>query len=270
MESETNTKLSEKAYWDEVLVNQKLPRINSPQNYNYKITMDFVEDIFENKSYKTLFEVGCGSSGWLPYFAKRYRLTVSGVDYSEVGCKIAEKNLQLLNIEYGEIICQDIFDPSWIRGRGYDVIFSYGVIEHFEKPEEIIRIFKSFTNQGGTIITLVPNLNGLNGWLTRYFMKDVYEMHRVITREQLRNHHESNDLTDHKTGYAGTFSLTVIPWTNANRGVLKKGFFLRTFFLRAIFGFNLILASAFRFLPDLPSKFFSPYIICVAKRTNSV
>ncbi len=270
MESEPNTKLSEKAYWDEVLVNQKLPRINSSRNYNYKVTMDFVEDIFESKSYKTLFEVGCGSSGWLPYFAKQYGLTVSGVDYSEVGCKIAEKNLQLLKIEYGEIICQDIFDPSWMGGRGYDVIFSYGVIEHFEKPEDIIKIFKSLTNSGGTIVTLVPNLNGLNGWLTRYFMKDVYKMHRVITREQLRSYHKSNDLVDYKTGYAGTFSLTVIPWTTANRGVLKKGFFLRSFFLKVIFGVNLILTSVFKILPDVPSKSFSPYIITVAKRTDSV
>ena len=270
METETNTKLSDKAYWDEVLTNQKLPRVNTAANYNYKVTMDFVSDIFDDKVYKTFFEVGCGSSGWLPYFAQQYGLTVSGVDYSEVGCQIAQKNLQLLKIKYGEIICQDIFDPEWVKGRGYDVIFSYGVIEHFEKPQEIIRIFKSFTNPGGTIITLVPNLNGLNGWLTKYFMKEVYEMHRVISKEQLRNYHASNDLTDHKTRYAGTFSLTVIPWTNADRGILRKGFFLRTIFLKSIFGFNLILTSILRFLPDFPSRFFSPYVISVAKRPNQV
>jgi 2-polyprenyl-3-methyl-5-hydroxy-6-metoxy-1,4-benzoquinol methylase len=265
IESENSVKLSDKAYWDDVLADQKLPRINTPSNYNYKVTMDFIRDVFKNKNYKTLFEVGCGSSGWLPYFAKQYGLTVSGVDYSEIGCKIAEKNLQLLGINHGEIICQDIFDPNWAKDRGYDVIFSYGVIEHFENPKDIIKIFRSFTNPGGTIITLVPNLNGLNGWLTRYFMKEIYDMHRVITREQLKDCHRSNNLTDLKTNYAGTFSLTVIPWPTANKGILKQGFFLRAFFLKVIYAVNLLLTSVFKYLPDLPSKYFSPYIISIAK-----
>lgn len=266
MEPENNLKLSDKPYWDNVLADQKLPRINSGRNYNYKVTMDFISDVFTEDSYKTLFEVGCGSSGWLPYFAKQYGLLVSGIDYSEVGCKIAERNLELQNIKYGEIICQDLFNQNWVNGRGYDVIFSYGVIEHFEKPEEIVNIFKSFTSPGGTIITLVPNLNGLNGWLTRYFMKDVYNMHRVITSDELKNHHVSNDLSNYKTNYVGTFSLTVIPWTTSNRGILKQGFLLRTFFLKLIYGLNLVLTSIFKILPDMPTKYFSPYIICIAKK----
>jgi 2-polyprenyl-3-methyl-5-hydroxy-6-metoxy-1,4-benzoquinol methylase len=265
-ELENNVKLSDKGYWDDVLADQKLPRINSKSNYNYKITMDFVHDALMKKSYKTFFEVGCGSSGWLPYFAQRYGYLVSGIDYSEVGCKIAEKNLELLNIKNDGIICQDIFDPNCTRGHAYDVIFSYGVIEHFEKPQDIVKIFKSFTNQNGTIITLVPNLNGLNGWLTRYFMKDVYDMHRVITREQLKQYHEGNSLENYNTNYAGTFSLGVIPWPTSNRGVLKQGFILRKFFLKAIFGFNLVFTSILKILPELPTRYFSPYIICIARK----
>jgi 2-polyprenyl-3-methyl-5-hydroxy-6-metoxy-1,4-benzoquinol methylase len=265
-ELENELKLSDKGYWDQVLGNQKLPRVNSKHNYNYKITMDFVHEALSNKNYRTFFEVGCGSSGWLPYFAKHYGFLVSGIDYSEVGCKIAEKNLDLLGIKHDGIICKDIFDPHRTNGKSYDVIFSYGVVEHFEKPENIIKIFKSFVNPGGAIITLVPNLNGLNGWLTRYFMKDVFDMHRVISRDQLKKYHEHNGMISYKTKYAGTLSLSVIPWTTANRGLLKKGFFLREIVLKGIFGINLVLTSILKILPQFPSRYFSPYIICIAKK----
>jgi 2-polyprenyl-6-hydroxyphenyl methylase/3-demethylubiquinone-9 3-methyltransferase len=265
-ELENDFKLSNKEYWDDVLASQKLPRVNTRKNYNYKVTMDFMHDSLKDPGYKTLFEVGCGSSGWLPYFAQRYGFVVSGIDYSEVGCKIARKNLEMLNIKNDGIICQDIFNPNCTNGQSYDVIFSYGVVEHFEKPAEIVKIFRSFTNPGGAIITLVPNLTGLNGWLTRYFMKDVYEMHRVINREQLQQYHTENGLTNVNTNYVGTFSLGVIPWPTSNRGVLKQGSVFRRFALKAIFGFNFVMTSILKILPDMPSRYLSPYIICIAKK----
>jgi len=72
--------------------------------------MNFIDDIIKSSDYKTFIEIGCGSSGWLPYFAKKYGLLVSGLDYSEVGCRLAEENLKMQNIQYGEIICKDIFE----------------------------------------------------------------------------------------------------------------------------------------------------------------
>src|SRR5215467_8894700 len=48
---------------------------------------------------QTFLEVGCGNSVLLPYFAKRFGLKVSGIDYSEYGCEQAKQILRRENVE---------------------------------------------------------------------------------------------------------------------------------------------------------------------------
>ncbi len=266
-ELKTAEKLSSQEYWDLVLEEAKLPRVNTRRAYHYSVTMDFIDAFLRNQPYTSFFEVGCGSSGWLPYFAQEYGLKVSGIDYSVVGCRLAEENLRILGISYGEIICKDIFENDCTSGKRYDVVFSYGVIEHFEKPEDIIRIFSSFLNPGGIMITLVPNLNGSMGWLSRRFMPDIYKMHRVISQQQLQGYHENNALKNLRTNYAGTFTLAVLPFVRSSHWLFREGSVQRKI---VVFGFNTFdkLASRmFRLLKiNMPTKRFSPYLISIAEK----
>ncbi|HEY4154455.1 MAG TPA: methyltransferase domain-containing protein [Puia sp.] len=266
-ELKTAEKLSSQAYWDLVLEEAKLPRINSRRSYHYRVTMDFIDPFLRNKPYTSFFEVGCGSSGWLPYFGQEYGLTVSGIDYSATGCRLAEENLRILGIPYGEIICRDIFENNCTDGKKYDVVFSYGVIEHFENPEDIIRIFSSFLNPGGLMITLVPNLNGSMGWLSRLFIPDIYKMHRVISRQQLQRYHESNALHNLKTNYAGTFTLAVLPLIRSTHWLLREGSTQRKIALSGFSVFDKLASRTFRLLKlNIPTRRFSPYIISIAAK----
>jgi 2-polyprenyl-3-methyl-5-hydroxy-6-metoxy-1,4-benzoquinol methylase len=259
--------LSEKEYWDKVLADAQLPRLNSKKNYSYSVTMKFIHEVIFNKSYKTFLEVGCGSSGWLPYFATKYDFVVSGLDYSEIGCKLALKNLQMQNIDFDEIICKDILESKVTNGKKYDIVFSYGVIEHFNNPQEIIKIFYDLVNTNGIIITLIPNLNGFPGLISRIFVKDIYLMHKVISKSQLRSYHETNGFVSIKSNYAGIFSLAVIPWVRSKVLVFKGDNLLRKFALKLIFYFDFLLSAIFKFIRiDMPSELFSPYVICIAKK----
>lgn len=266
-ELNSETKLSTQQYWDDVLAVAKLPRVNTPKAYHYKVTMDFIDAVLRKKGYSTLIEVGCGSSGWLPYFAGKYDLKVSGIDYSEVGCRLAEENLKMLGVNYDEIICKDIFEPECTGGKQYDVVFSYGVVEHFDNPAEIIKIFSNFLSPGGTMITLVPNLNGTMGWLSKYFVRDIYNIHTIIDTERLKRMHTENELTICKNGYAGTFSLAVIPLAKSERWLFKKGSIQRKI---TSFSLNFMDKVLRKFLMvtnfNLPSKTFSPYVICISNK----
>jgi 2-polyprenyl-3-methyl-5-hydroxy-6-metoxy-1,4-benzoquinol methylase len=265
-ELKLNEKLSPQAYWDNVLKEAKFPRINTRRSYHYCVTMDYIDKYVRSGNYKSFFEVGCGSSGWLPYFATTYNLKVSGIDYSDIGCQLARKNLELLNIHYGEIICRDIFEQDWTEGRKYDIIFSYGVVEHFDNPEEVIRIFSSILNPGGIIITLVPNLNGIMGRLSKYFVPDVYKMHKVINQTQLRDYHEKNELINLRTGYAGTFTMAVIPLIRSTRRILHEGSVFRNVTLFLLNSFDKLATKLFRlFRINIPSRCFSPYIISITR-----
>lgn len=266
-ELKTDEKLSSQQYWDQVLEKAQLPRVNSPASYHYSVTMDYVDAAIRGKKYSTFFEVGCGSSGWLPYFAQKYGLTVSGIDYSEVGCRLAEENLRMLNIPHDEIICKDLFEKDCTGGKTYDIVFSYGVIEHFDHPEDILRIFSTFLKPGGLMITLVPNLNGLMGSMSRRFVPDIYKIHKVMTQEQLRQYHEVNGLKMVKIGYAGTLTLAVMPLVHSKHWLLRRD----TALGRAgtsLFSFaDKVSSKLFKALRiNLPSKRFSPYIICIAEK----
>jgi 2-polyprenyl-3-methyl-5-hydroxy-6-metoxy-1,4-benzoquinol methylase len=266
-ELKTDEKLSSQLYWDQVLEKAQLPRVNTPASYHYRVTMDYVDEIIRQKKYSTFFEVGCGSSGWLPYFAQRYGLRVSGIDYSAVGCRLAEENLRLLNIPFGEIICKDLFEKNCTDGKAYDIVFSYGVIEHFDHPEDIIRIFSSFLNPGGLIITLVPNLNGLMGRMSRRYIPDIYKIHKVMSREQLRQFHEVNSLKPLKAGYAGTFTLSVMPLVHSKHWLLRQDTRLGRIGMGLFSFINKACSKLFTLLRiNWPSKTFSPYIICIAEK----
>jgi 2-polyprenyl-3-methyl-5-hydroxy-6-metoxy-1,4-benzoquinol methylase len=264
---EAGSKLSTQSYWDEVLSSAKLPRVNSSRSYLYSITMKFADKILSNENFKTFFEVGCGSSGWLPYFAGKYGYRVSGLDYSDIGCQLATKNLEMLNIDHDEILCRDFFLPDPTNGKKFDVVFSYGVIEHFSNPDDIIGIFKNFLNENGVMITLVPNFTGLNGKLTKLFMRDVYDIHNPINAKQLSSLHTSNSMTVLKNGYAGIFSLGVMPLIKSNHWLFKKDTVRRKFFLALFNIADKIMGKIFKILPfDIPSKYFSPYVICIARK----
>lgn len=265
-----NDALSEKIYWDKVLSDAKLPRCNTEQNYQYGITMNFVHEFLNNKNYKTFLEVGCGSSGWLPYFAKEYGFIVSGVDYSEIGCLICEENLRMQSIGYGNIFCKDLFDPDCTNGEKYDIIFTYGVIEHFEDPEKVIKTLVNLLNPEGIIISLVPNINGLIGFLSKIFVNDIFKMHKIIDKKNLKLYHTHNNLVDIKTNYAGIFTLGVIPWIRSKTWFFKEDSIQRKLSLKLIGLIDSSLSRIFKIIPYqfATSKALSPYVISIAKRDN--
>ena len=210
-------------------------------------------------------EIGAGSSGWLPYFANKYRLKVSGLDYSEIGCKLAIENLRLLNIDFDEIICQDIFE--WQGDKKYDVIFSYGVVEHFENPERILKICYDHLSPDGIIITLVPNLRGVMGKWSQKYVPEIFKIHKVISREELTSLHQQAGFQNIKTDYAGTFSIGVIPWIRSDHFLFKEKSLLRKISLLSISGISKVSSLINRaFGVNKPSEKWSPYLISIMRK----
>ncbi|HHT9107470.1 MAG TPA: class I SAM-dependent methyltransferase [Candidatus Wunengus sp. YC63] len=261
-------KLSTKEHWDSIFKHVKLPRINSPDIYGYFITMQFIDEVLKDEKKKTFLEIGCGASGWLPYFARKYSVRVSGLDYAEEGCRLAEENLKILGIRYGEIICTDFF--AWKSIKKYDIIFSYGVLEHFENPETFIELCHAHLNDDGIIISLVPNLNGIIGTVSNYVVPEIYRMHKVISKDDLKAMHEEQGFKNIKTDYAGIFSLSVIPWEKSKLCFFKENSLRRFLCLKIISLTSLLLSTIFkRIRQQMTSRCFSPYLITVMRKIDT-
>ncbi len=258
-------KLSSKEYWDDVLKSVRLPLQVNKKQYSPWLINSFLSDFIIRKGYRTLLEVGAGSSAWLPFLAREYDLLVSGLDYSEAGCRICEENLKILGINYDEIICEDVF--NWEPGKKYDIIISLGVIEHFENPGDILKIIRDHLNDNGLIMTVVPNLLGISGRLTRIFLPDVYRIHKIISKNLLRELHETSGYLTLKTDYTGFFYPMIIPWSVKTDGFLfKKGSSMRRITLKLLELKNALVTKILRaFKVKVSSQYFSPFIIYVGK-----
>jgi len=110
---------------------------------------------FLERGDKKVLEIGCARGTWLVYFAKEFGYEPYGVDYSKIGCKMAEENLKRVGID-GTILCEDIFKTS-LKKEYFDVVYSIGLIEHFDDPNKIINKHIELLKVGGTLIITIPN-----------------------------------------------------------------------------------------------------------------
>lgn len=178
-------------YWSQFWKEAPLP---SPINFSGKSIHDYPYRILDKKFRKALrgtettdrlfLEIGCGNSAFLSYLHQAFGFRIVGLDYSEQGCMMTRRILERDHIP-GDIHLGDAFNPApeWI-GK-FDVVGSFGVVEHFEDTTGTLKAFAKYLKPGGILITSLPNLTGLAGFLQRTLNKPVYDIHVPLTREHI-------------------------------------------------------------------------------------
>jgi 2-polyprenyl-3-methyl-5-hydroxy-6-metoxy-1,4-benzoquinol methylase len=210
-----------------------------------------------------LLEIGCASSVWLPYFAKEFGFTIYGIDYSEVGCAQAEELLQKAGVE-GEILCADFFTPPGRFIEAFDVVISFGVVEHFHDTPGCLRAFSRFLKTGGLLVTNVPNLSGMNGMIQKMVNRPIYDIHVPLDRKQLIHAHQTNGLRMMSCDYFIFVNLGVLKFENWKGHLLYPG----ACRLRSLL--NVVAWMCERAIPLLkPNRWSSPYINCLAVKAGA-
>jgi cyclopropane fatty-acyl-phospholipid synthase-like methyltransferase len=188
---DSNSDKAGESYWTSFWKNYKLPppidlSKRNLNNYYFRKLDGILRKTFNelNPDNKSLIEIGCGNSVYLSYFNRQFGFNVSGLDYSEFGCKQTERILTRDNIK-GIIIQGDLFNPPSELISNYDVACSFGVVEHFDDTSHVIKKISEFVRPGGLIITTIPNLTGLAGKLQKWMNKPVYDIHKVIELNEL-------------------------------------------------------------------------------------
>jgi len=168
------------------------PHSRRLSNYVYREFHAYFKSAFASlpTSRMNLVEVGCANSRWLPYFAKEFGFKVAGLDRSETGCKLAREILLRSSIE-GDIVCGDLFNPPENMIGRFDVVVSFGVIEHFANAVDCLRAMKLLLHPGGIIITVIPNLIGMMGFIARLLNRRVFNKHVIIDISALTKLHQS-------------------------------------------------------------------------------
>lgn len=207
----SNAELTQREYWDK---QWSRSRGNGQYaslgwiygNYVYTSLDRLFRSVLRADPAKSCIELGSGPGRWLIYFHKTYGYQVVGCDYSEVSCDLARKNLDEAGVQ-GTIIQGSFFE---IVGQ-YDVVFSGGVIEHFEDPKRTLEIFARLVRPGGILITDVPNLGGLNGLYRRILKPETFNTHRVIKLADLRRWHREIGFQELLGTCYGSVCLSRVP-----------------------------------------------------------
>lgn len=260
-----------KNYWNETWACSDIPNAVNPleKGSNNLVKRRFHElfielfDGMETTSMRIL-EVGCAKSSWLPYFSNEFGFEVVGLDYSLIGCEMARAILNNSGVE-GSVVCSDLFSPPLDMIGTFDLVVSFGVVEHFEDTDVCIRAISSFLKPGGMLITNIPNMVGWIGAIEKIVNRPVYDIHQLIDSSMLRKEHERAGLEVLECDYFmstnfGVCNLNGIP-ENTILWFLKKamlGILTRVSILVWFF------EDKFGMFPL--SQVASPYVICVARK----
>lgn len=230
---------------------QRLGR--SRQNAAFRAIVDRVDGLirarFPEPGRARLLELGGGSSDWLAYFGEKYGCRLLAVDYSEKGCerlvgKLSKKNLK------GTIICKDFRDVRAPDTEGpVDVVFSFGLLEHFRDRSIIYGLSRTLLSAGGLFIAVVPNLKKLNLRWLRAANPSLMNWHVSLGMADVLAELEGNGFEDVMGRYLG--GLRLFAWSgNPFYATVKK----------AVNAVGEVLSR----LIDVSSEKVSPYFIVSA------
>jgi 2-polyprenyl-3-methyl-5-hydroxy-6-metoxy-1,4-benzoquinol methylase len=214
-----------------------------------------------------LVEVGCARSQALPVLAKRLGLSVAGIDYSPNGC---EQTRAMMNREgvSGEVYCSDIFAvPASLKG-GFDVVVSFGLIEHFSNTNEIVSALAGLLKPGGVILTNIPNMRGTTGFVQKILNRRIYDIHVPLTPSQVKSAHDAAGLSVIEAGYFLSTNFGVVNLGDRNRK--SPGWWAKKIALAILVRISMAVWWVERKFGKFPvSQAFSPYVNCVGIRPSN-
>jgi len=164
-------KLTNQKYWDEDYKNLQFAKHGEGHSINI-----FLNKHLQICSNRTCLEMGSYPGPFLATIGD-FGYELNGVDYNSDNDKGLKRWLKYSGYKCGEFWVSDIF--SFDVEKKFDLVCSFGLIEHFTNFEEVILKHTRYVKEGGTLVITTPNFRGL---FQRLF-------HRILDRDNLKAHY---------------------------------------------------------------------------------
>jgi len=208
----SENELTDPDYWDKNWESAALPRVVQP----WKNPLEGRLARFFRKHLPRggrCLEIGCAASPWLPFFARELGYEPWGVDYSALGLKLAQANMEMQKIP-----CRFVFGDFTaveIPISSFRMIFSSGVVEHYADPGAIFNKAFDLLEPGGLIVTIIPNIVGFLGMVLKRMNRPIWDVHVPFGPEDMdRLHKKAGFDTILPSHYFGVFGLGILAWHN--------------------------------------------------------
>lgn len=166
-----------------------------------------------------VLEIGCAPGKMLSWVATTLKARISGIDYSPRGVDVTRWLLGQMKLEF-DIRCENVFETSF-DPASFDVVYSNGVIEHFQDPRDLVAIHLRLLRPGGIAVILIPNYGGIYGRLQHRFDPQNLSIHNldIMSESALRGLAPSEDVDAIRVYRSGRPSPWIVSWDRRWGGV---------------------------------------------------
>lgn len=161
--------LTDSAYWDE--------HWKADLKGHGFLYLDDIERYLPRGNGLTFLEIGCAPGGILAHICGTLGYEAHGIDFACEPGEI-EARLRSRNVQVGRIHKADFL--TFESDRQFDVVSSFGFVEHFDDPPAMARRHFDLVKPGGTVVLGIPNFAG-----------GQRALHYLFDRAQLRRHNTS-------------------------------------------------------------------------------
>lgn len=259
---EENINLAEATFWDDYWENCILPNeVNASFSFERCLSQALKEHLNIDFLEREAFEIGCAPGKWLAFMAKEFGLKPNGVEYSKSGMEATMKNFHLMGLNSGKIQTGDFFQIK--PDRQFELVMSFGFIEHFTDVDSVVELHLKWLKPGGTLILGVPNFNGIYKIIQKILNNEILEKHNLDIMNLSYFHHLASKFNLQKNfiGYIGSFE-PVLPIGGKDPVSFLQ--FCTNIFLQITKKMRRL-----RLFDNINHPFFSSYILSIYKKSNS-
>lgn len=203
-------------------------------------------------------EIGCYPGNYMVYLSRRFGYRVSGLDFMTEVARLRPM-LDAAGAKVDELIEADFL--TFKTTSRWDVVSSFGFVEHFQDLDFVLDQHLALVAPGGYLVVEVPHFRGGQLLLRKAFQPALLDSHNLeaMRPEWYRQYLYSRGLEVVFCDYFRTFEFWISPSgpvrpfpllnrvVNVGSRLLKKG----------------LEASK---LDHVPNRFFSPYVVVVARK----
>lgn len=122
----------------------------------------------------TICEIGSGDGKLVKKIANMLGYTAYGIEFAKKGA------MQGKTIGVDTMI-GDAFSPAVLKKykHYFDVVFSYGFIEHIYPPEKAVKLHLDLAKPGGYVVIQIPRFRGFNYWKVKFFRSELLPLHNL-------------------------------------------------------------------------------------------
>jgi SAM-dependent methyltransferase len=246
MEPDSPAPITGKAFWDGFFDGIPLRHVEDV------LFSDIFRQYLRPDPSQSVLEIGCAGGLFLAYLTRKFGYEPHGIDYSDA-IEHTRALFRFNTLAEPHLTQADFF--SWEPGRKFDVVCSFGFVEHFRNPGEVVRRHCDLLAPGGTLIITVPNFRLVQYVYHRLIEPDILALHnlKVMRPAFFRSALADTPLEIRHLAYYGTFAF----WTSKAAPTRLDRAAIR-YFIRPS---GRAIRSLFRYRPN---ALISPHVVCVA------